>query len=168
MSLHVQFLIDKPQELLDRLYTQNGPCCAGCDWWHYYNSLAGECRKSAPVSGVQRVAMLGAYGSSLSTEAGGFLVNDALLVGRHGAGCLLAFAHHAPIGCEAVIHAGHPGADSAVHVLDGHVCVVGHHRTFTEMRLGSAGLNRVAGGGAQSRRTCPFHSSRCGRCAYRP
>lgn len=70
MSLHIQFLIDKPQEILDRLYMQNGPRCAGCDWWHYYNSLAGECRKSAPVSGVQRVAMLGAYGSSLSPEAG--------------------------------------------------------------------------------------------------
>ena len=70
MSAHVQFLIDQPGEILDRFYTQNGPCCAGCDWWSHYNSLAGECRKSAPVPGVQRVAMLGAYGSSLSLEAG--------------------------------------------------------------------------------------------------
>ena len=70
MSVHVQFLIDQPGEILDRFYTQNGPCCAGCDWWSHYNSLAGECRKSAPVPGVQRAAMLGAYGSSLSPEAG--------------------------------------------------------------------------------------------------
>ena len=55
MSLHVQLLIDKPGEILDRYYMQNGPCCAGCDWWSHYNSLAGECRKSAPVPGVQRV-----------------------------------------------------------------------------------------------------------------
>ena len=71
MSLHIQFLIDKPGEILDRFYTQNGPCCAGCDWWAYHNSLAGECRKSAPVSGVQRVSMLGiVYGTNYPLSAG--------------------------------------------------------------------------------------------------
>lgn len=70
MSLHAPFLINSPQEILDRLYTQTDPCCAGCDWWRHYNSLVGECRKSAPVPGAQRIAMLGAYSSSLSPEAG--------------------------------------------------------------------------------------------------
>ncbi|SFB74746.1 hypothetical protein SAMN05216344_102219 [Polaromonas sp. OV174] len=70
MSLHIQFLIEQPQEILDRLYMQNGPCCAGCDWWLHYNSLVGECRKSAPVPGSQRMAMLGMSGTSLAPEAG--------------------------------------------------------------------------------------------------
>ena len=60
----------KRQEILDRFYTQNGPCCAGCDWWHSANSVAGECHKAAPVAGEQRGAMLGITYSSLPLGAG--------------------------------------------------------------------------------------------------
>ncbi len=59
-----------PQELIDAFYWQNGPCCAGCDWWRSLNSQAGECLKSAPVSGEQRWAMLGMHGPSIAIEAG--------------------------------------------------------------------------------------------------
>ncbi len=58
------------QELLDRFYTQRGPCCAGCDWWHPVNTVAGECRRSAPVPGEQRIAMLGMRSTSLLIPAG--------------------------------------------------------------------------------------------------
>jgi hypothetical protein len=58
------------QAILDRFFTQNGPCCAGCDWWHHHNSLAGECHRSAPVPGDQRAAMLGISYASISLGAG--------------------------------------------------------------------------------------------------
>jgi hypothetical protein len=48
----------KRQEILDRIYVQNGPCCAGCDWWHHVNSLIGECHKSAPVSAEERYSIV--------------------------------------------------------------------------------------------------------------
>ncbi|WP_454727746.1 hypothetical protein [Cupriavidus ulmosensis] len=58
------------QQLLDRFYAEHGPCCAGCDWWQRTNSLVGECRKSAPVSGADRFAMLGIRVTSLTPDAG--------------------------------------------------------------------------------------------------
>lgn len=58
------------QEFIDRFYFQHGPCCAGCDWWHSINSLAGECWRSAPVSGAERIAMLGISGTSMPLPAG--------------------------------------------------------------------------------------------------
>ena len=58
------------QESADRFYAANGPCCAGCDWWHNASSIAGECRRSAPVPGEQRYAMLGLHGASLPLAAG--------------------------------------------------------------------------------------------------
>ena len=61
---------DHKQELLDAFYAKKGPCCAGCDWWHWINSLVGECRKSAPVGGAERSAMLGIRVTSLPLEAG--------------------------------------------------------------------------------------------------
>jgi hypothetical protein len=54
----------------DTFYWQHGPCCAGCDWWGSYNSLAGQCTKAAPVAAEERVAMLGIHGSSLHIGAG--------------------------------------------------------------------------------------------------
>lgn len=47
----------KTQEAVDRFYMQHGACCAGCDWWHHYGSVLGECRRSAPVSAEQRYSM---------------------------------------------------------------------------------------------------------------
>lgn len=61
---------DPREELLDRFYVENGPCCAGCDWWRWANSLVGECRRSAPVSGVVRFAMLGIQAASLTPDPG--------------------------------------------------------------------------------------------------
>lgn len=58
------------QEFADRWYMAHGPCCAGCDWWHRYSSVIGECRRSAPVPGEQRIAMLGVSYTSMPLEAG--------------------------------------------------------------------------------------------------
>jgi hypothetical protein len=61
---------ERTQAVVDAFYAQHGPCCAGCDWWRWYNSTVGECIRSAPVSGAERFAMLGITGSSLPLEAG--------------------------------------------------------------------------------------------------
>jgi hypothetical protein len=60
------------QEAVDRFYwsIRRAPCCAGCDWWQYFNSVVGECRRSAPASGEQRVAMIGIDRSSLQPGSG--------------------------------------------------------------------------------------------------
>lgn len=56
---------------IDKFYLDHGkPCCAGCDWWRPHNAVAGECTRSAPVSGDQRAAMLGIENCSLSIGAG--------------------------------------------------------------------------------------------------
>lgn len=60
----------RKQAIVDAFYKKHGPCCAGCDWWRWYNTVAGECIRSAPVSGTERVAMLGVSGASLAPEAG--------------------------------------------------------------------------------------------------
>jgi hypothetical protein len=58
------------QEILDKLYFERGPCCAGCDWWRSISSLVGDCTRSAPVSGHERASMLGIERSSLQFAAG--------------------------------------------------------------------------------------------------
>jgi hypothetical protein len=62
--------MNERQESLDAFYFRNGPCCAGCDHWRSLNSVAGECTRSAPMDGEQRVAMLGIVGGSLDAGAG--------------------------------------------------------------------------------------------------
>lgn len=62
--------IDARQEMLDEFYHQNGPCCAGCDWWHSFNSRAGECHRTVMIPGADRGAPLGVTGSSLAIGAG--------------------------------------------------------------------------------------------------
>ena len=62
--------IDETQACLDTFYILKGPCCAGCDWWRHLNSVVGECKKSAPVSGDDRLAMIGIQSSSQSIGAG--------------------------------------------------------------------------------------------------
>ncbi len=61
---------DDIQERHDRLYAQNGPCCAGCDWWSAYNSHVGECRASPPVSAEERMEALGIQNCSMPPSAG--------------------------------------------------------------------------------------------------
>lgn len=58
------------QQSVDKFYLNHGPCCAGCDWWRYFNGAAGECIKSAPVSGSERIAMLGIESPSSEPGAG--------------------------------------------------------------------------------------------------
>ena len=41
------------QAIVDKFYLDNGPCCAGCDWWRWHNSVAGE---SNEPSGLARVS----------------------------------------------------------------------------------------------------------------
>jgi hypothetical protein len=65
--------INSSQEWVDRFYMANEACCAGCDYWERHNSLVGDCKRSAPVSGIERVSMLGINGSSLPPESGHIL-----------------------------------------------------------------------------------------------
>lgn len=61
------------QEHLDRFYWRNGPCCAGCDWWRAISSMVGDCTRSAPVSGQERMAVLG-FSQSFPPIAAGHVV----------------------------------------------------------------------------------------------
>lgn len=61
---------DRRQAAIDAFYAAHGPCCAGCDWWRHYNSVVGDCIKSAPVAGQERMAMLGIAASSMAPGAG--------------------------------------------------------------------------------------------------
>lgn len=63
-------VIDSTQRSVDRFYWLNGPCCAGCDWWRHFNSAAGECLKSAPVSWAERWGMIGLTNPSVAVAAG--------------------------------------------------------------------------------------------------
>lgn len=72
---------DALRECLDTFYFRNGPCCAGCDWWLALNSHLGECRKSAPISGPDRLVMAGMASCSLIIGGG-----HALTVRSHHCG----------------------------------------------------------------------------------
>ena len=60
----------KTQELIDSFYMKHGKCCAGCDWWEYANSVAGQCIRHAPVSGAERLSMTGISHISAPVGAG--------------------------------------------------------------------------------------------------
>lgn len=64
------YLVKPTQSYVDAFYEKHGPCCAGCDWWRWHNALVGDCTRSAPVAGVERVAMLGFTWTSLPLDAG--------------------------------------------------------------------------------------------------
>lgn len=51
--------LNQRQNIIDRYYKKNGPCCAGCDWWRWFNTIVGECHRHAPVSAKERYSMLG-------------------------------------------------------------------------------------------------------------
>lgn len=56
---------------IDKFYLNHGkPCCAGCDCWLPHNSVAGECTKTAPASGEERLSMLGMESLSANVGAG--------------------------------------------------------------------------------------------------
>ena len=58
------------QSHIDAFNREHGPCCAGCDWWRWYNSMVGDCTRTAPVSGAERISMLGMTGTSCAVGAG--------------------------------------------------------------------------------------------------
>lgn len=61
---------DKYQPWVDEFYKKNGPCCAGCDYWRFFDPVFGECAKSAPVSGFERYKALGINPCGFIPEAG--------------------------------------------------------------------------------------------------
>ncbi len=67
----------------DKFYLTHGkkPCCAGCDWWRFYNSSVGECIKSAPVSASERIGMAGIENLSLDIGAGHIFTNRSHVCG---------------------------------------------------------------------------------------
>ncbi len=58
------------QEVLDTFYHQQGPCCAGCDWWRSISAFVGECHRTAMASGHDRMIALGIDYSSRAFGAG--------------------------------------------------------------------------------------------------
>ena len=64
------------QEFLDKFYHDNGPCCAGCDWWRYFGALTGECLASAPVSGSERISMLKITSITMNNIEAGHVMTD--------------------------------------------------------------------------------------------
>lgn len=70
------------QEILDRFYWSHGPCCAGCAWWRHISALAGECTKSAPVSGAERMSMLGIESCSAHIAAGHIITERGHVCGE--------------------------------------------------------------------------------------
>lgn len=61
---------DPKQEFLDTYYFENGPCCAGCDWWHSISSLVGNCTRAPIVSAKERMDALGVESSSHRFKSG--------------------------------------------------------------------------------------------------
>lgn len=61
---------ERTQKTIDAYYAKHGPCCAGCDWWRWLNSTVGECTKTVPVSGQERISMLGVTNVSMPVGAG--------------------------------------------------------------------------------------------------
>lgn len=63
---------ESARKFVDEFYLIGGklPCCAGCDWWRFFNSMVGECTKSAPVSAAERWSMMDMTSISCGSDAG--------------------------------------------------------------------------------------------------
>jgi len=70
------------QDCVDDFYHSNGPCCAGCDWWKWHNAVVGDCTRSAPVSGHERLGMLNMQNCSMTPEAGHVLTKREHVCGE--------------------------------------------------------------------------------------
>ena len=70
MGLAKQTREERNQAILDQFYLDHGPCCAGCDWWPWHNSVDGECIRTVPVAGHERFALLGVTWTSYPIKAG--------------------------------------------------------------------------------------------------
>jgi hypothetical protein len=70
------------QRLVDIFYKENGaPCCAGCDYWRWFNVATGECIKSSPVSSDDRAQSMGISGLSFNAGSGFPITDRADLCG---------------------------------------------------------------------------------------
>lgn len=58
------------QAIIDQFAAEHGPCCAGCDYWRWHNSVVGDCLRTAPVAWHDRVALLGMTGCSAPIGSG--------------------------------------------------------------------------------------------------
>lgn len=70
MEIEMHTPRERTQAVVDKFYRDHGPCCAGCDWWRWYNSAVGECIRTVPVAGAERYAMLGISWTSYPLKAG--------------------------------------------------------------------------------------------------
>lgn len=52
------------QHYVDTFYAKTGPCCAGCDFWRWLNSVVGECVRMPPNQSHDTAAGLGLTGCS--------------------------------------------------------------------------------------------------------
>jgi len=57
-------------EIIKKFHTDNGDCCAGCDFWRFHNSVVGDCIKTSPVSSVDSLAAIGIESPSIDIGAG--------------------------------------------------------------------------------------------------
>lgn len=64
------------QQHVDAFYAANGPCCAGCDFWRWVNSLIGECVRFPPNRSHDAAAGLGMTGCSLSRSTANLTRRD--------------------------------------------------------------------------------------------
>ncbi|RUR26796.1 hypothetical protein ELY33_16955 [Vreelandella andesensis] len=55
---------------IKEFYVKNGPCCAGCDHWDPLGASVGECTRTAPVTGIDRVSMLGWDNVTMRIDSG--------------------------------------------------------------------------------------------------
>lgn len=57
------------QAYVDAFYKKNGPCCAGCDWWRWLNSVVGECTRYAPNPAHNAAEGLGMHAPTIQCSA---------------------------------------------------------------------------------------------------
>ena len=58
------------QEKCDRIYWEEGPCCAGCDHWHSDKGLTGQCDANGLIPGADVMRSMGATFSSYTPPPG--------------------------------------------------------------------------------------------------
>lgn len=62
--------IPSVEDCIARFASETGDCCAACRWWCHVNAVSGECYKSAPVSGWERLGLMDMESVSLRVPAG--------------------------------------------------------------------------------------------------
>ncbi|WP_252108939.1 MULTISPECIES: hypothetical protein [unclassified Halomonas] len=62
--------IDAARQCIKAFYDENGPCCAGCDHWDPIGASVGECTRTAPVAGADRISVLGWDNVTMRIDSG--------------------------------------------------------------------------------------------------